>query len=84
MENPIGNEANHPPVEEEANNITANEADVHGRMPGQLPTAADVTENGIDSSRDYATVQQLAKERSAALGTSVMVGSAHGNSINGR
>jgi hypothetical protein len=82
MENPTGNEANHPPVEEEANNNTANEADVHGRIPGQLPTAADVTKNGNDSSRDYATVKQLAKERVAALvGTSVTVGSAHGNSI---
>jgi hypothetical protein len=56
-ENPTGNEANHPPVAEEANNNTANEADVHGRMPDQLPTAADVTENVNDSSRDYATVK---------------------------
>jgi hypothetical protein len=50
MENPMGNEADHLPVEEEANNNTANEADVHGRIPGQLPTAADVTENGNYSS----------------------------------
>jgi hypothetical protein len=36
MKNPISNEANHHPVEEEANYNTPNEADVHRRMLGQL------------------------------------------------
>ncbi len=62
MENPASNQANHHSVEEEANINTANEAAVHGRMPGQLLTVTDVTENDNDTSRDYKTVKQLAKE----------------------
>jgi hypothetical protein len=69
------------PVEEEANNNTTNEADVHGRMPGQLPTVADVVEND-NTTRDCATVKWLAMERIAALlGTTVTVAAAHRNSI---
>ncbi len=44
------------PVEEEANNNNTNEADAHGRMPGQLPTVADIVEND-NTTRDYATVK---------------------------
>jgi hypothetical protein len=50
------------PVEVEVHNNTTNEADVHGRMPGRLPTV---------------TVKQLSKERIAALvGSTVTVAAA--------
>jgi hypothetical protein len=69
------------PIEEEANNNTTNEADAHGRMPGQLPTVADVVEND-NIARDYATVERLSRERIAALlGTKVTVSAARGSTI---
>ncbi len=64
------------PIAEEENNNTTNEADAHGRMPGQLPTVADVVEND-STARDYATVKRLAKERIAVLlGTTVTISAA--------
>jgi hypothetical protein len=57
MEKSTNNEANCNPVEEKANNNTVNEANVHGRMPGQLPTVANAIENDYDNSRDYAPVK---------------------------
>jgi hypothetical protein len=61
-------------------NIT-NEADVYGRMPGQLPKVAGVVVND-STTRDFAIVKRLAKERTAALlGTTVTVAAARGNSI---
>ena len=69
------------PIEEEANNNTTNEADAHGRMPGQLPTVADIVKND-NTARDYATIKQLAKERIAALlGTTVTISAARGSTI---
>jgi hypothetical protein len=69
------------PIAEEANNNTTNEADAHGRMPGQLPTVADVVEND-STARDYATVKRLAKERIAALlGTTVTISAARVSTI---
>jgi hypothetical protein len=69
------------PIAEEENNNTTNEADAHGRMPGQLPTVADVVEKD-GTARDYATVNQLAKEKIAALlGTTVTISAACGSTI---
>jgi hypothetical protein len=68
--------------EEMQNENGENGNDNHGRMPGQLPTEADVGANSSDSSRDYATVKRLAKEKVAALvGTNVTVGNAQGGSM---
>jgi hypothetical protein len=69
------------PIAEEANNNTTNDSDAHGRMPGQLPTVADVVDN--DSTvRDYTTVKRLAKERIAALlGTTVTISAARRSTI---
>jgi hypothetical protein len=68
--------------EEMQNEIEKNGNDDHGRMPGQLPTTADVGANSNGSSIDYATVRSLAKEKLAALvGTIVTVGTARGGSM---
>ncbi len=69
------------PIAEEENNNTTNEADAHGRMPGQLPTVADVVEND-SKARDYAAVKRLAKEIIAALlGTTATISAACGSTI---